>query len=562
MNQTAKTILYAAAAVVLGVLAYVAVPSSRPPEVFSDEGQPFYAPFDPLDVASVEVVSYNRDKAEARVFKVALTDGKWTIPSHQNYAADAKEQLGRTAAVLNGLKRGALRSDRETDFAACGLVDPLDEKRLSPDGRGKRVTLKDKQGKALCDLIIGDAVKDRSGAYYVRMPGKNRSYACSVDAGNISTRFADWVETSLLKVTASGLREMTLDNYRVNRDTQAMVPGEVLDFKRDKDDSTKWNMEGVAANEELDKDKVRAMTDILASLTLVGVRHKPAGLLQALKNYAQGKKTTREELAKLADLANIGYSMLLSEKGEIRVVSNQGEIRAGSDEGIRYTLRFGEVLYGEADDVSGTDVEKKKIGGAKEADKEKKDEAKGAEHRYLFVSAAFDPALLGAKPEAPAEPKKPEILEKKEAADKAAKDEKKPEAPAADKKPDATAGKDEAAKPAEAKDAANPEEKTEADKIAEAEKAFKKATEEYERAKKDFEQKQKDYDKKVEDGRKKAQELEARFSEWYYVISADAYGKLNLARKDLVKEKKEEKKDEAKAAEAAKPEQPAPAPAK
>ncbi len=40
---------------------------------------------------------------------------------------------------------------------------------------------------------------------------------------------------------------------------------------------------------------------------------------------------------------------------------------------------------------------------------------------------------------------------------------------------------------------------------------------------------------KVDEGREKAQELNARFAGWYYVISAADFGKIRLARRDLIK---------------------------
>jgi hypothetical protein len=46
------------------------------------------------------------------------------------------------------------------------------------------------------------------------------------------------------------------------------------------------------------------------------------------------------------------------------------------------------------------------------------------------------------------------------------------------------------------------------------------------------------WQKKIDKGQKLSDDLNARFANWYYVISADSYDKLNLTRKDLVKKKK------------------------
>jgi hypothetical protein len=74
---------------------------------------------------------------------------------------------------------------------------------------------------------------------------------------------------------------------------------------------------------------------------------------------------------------------------------------------------------------------------------------------------------------------------------------------------------------------------------------------EEEKAKKDkeeYETKKKDWEKKKEDGKKRADKLAARFADWYYVISADAFKKLRVDRAQLVKPKEApkpgDKKDE------------------
>jgi hypothetical protein len=50
------------------------------------------------------------------------------------------------------------------------------------------------------------------------------------------------------------------------------------------------------------------------------------------------------------------------------------------------------------------------------------------------------------------------------------------------------------------------------------------------------------YEEKVEEGKKQVEELNRRFGEWYYVISAESFENLRLSRSDLVKAKE---KDEA-----------------
>ncbi|MEX2139808.1 MAG: DUF4340 domain-containing protein [Pirellulales bacterium] len=59
------------------------------------------------------------------------------------------------------------------------------------------------------------------------------------------------------------------------------------------------------------------------------------------------------------------------------------------------------------------------------------------------------------------------------------------------------------------------------------------------------ERKQKEYDEKVNKGEARAQELNARFAEWYYVVSEATYRKIHLNRDDVIQKKVEEKNNDA-----------------
>jgi len=495
MSEKVKTILFAVVALVLGVGAWLAVPSTRSPELFDDQGEAFYPAFDPLAAASVEIVAYDDARDRPRPFKVHFVNSRWTIPSHEDYPADAERQLGQTASVVNDLRKGVIRSDRKADFDKFGVGDPLDASRMGA-GAGKRVILKDGAGQVLTDLIIGSEVEGRSGEYYVRRPDSNRTYACRFDASHISTRFADWVETDLLKLQKEQIRRMVLDNYRVDEETRTKVEGETLTLE--KDESAAWSLRGgVGKKEELDTAKVDDVVRTLSELTLVGVRRKPAGLLTLLAKIKSGKAIDRGELFKLQDLAAIGFYLAPDEKTKkVEIASNEGEMRLACKDGVTYALYFGEILYGDPDDISGrAGTPTGDEAGKKD---EKTDADKGAEHRYVMIDAGFDASLLGKAPKKPAEPK---------TADTA---------------------------------------KLSAEEKKKKEEEDKKAVERYEA---DL----KDYEDRVKKGRERAEELRRRFADWYYVVSAGDFKTLHLSRKDLVKPKKEEKSPEKDAKDAPKP---------
>ena len=59
--------------------------------------------------ASLEIIRYDDELATLYPFKVIKTGGVWVLPSHQNYPADAKDQLAAAATELVDLKGAGCR---------------------------------------------------------------------------------------------------------------------------------------------------------------------------------------------------------------------------------------------------------------------------------------------------------------------------------------------------------------------------------------------------------------------------------------------------------------------
>jgi hypothetical protein len=137
-----------------------------------------------------------------------------------------------------------------------------------------------------------------------------------------------------------------------------------------------------------------------------------------------------------------------------------------ASDGVVYTLRFGEVLYGSGLAVSA---------GAESGEESK---TGAAESRYLFITTSFD---LSAIPEPP------------KASDMSFMN-----------KPDSL--------------------------LTGTEREQRGIHTEHER-----------WQRRIDEGKKKSDELNARFADWYYVISAASFDKLHLNRKDLVVGKKVQK---------------------
>ena len=338
------------------------------------------------------------------------------------------------------------------------------------------------------DLIIGNDIKgtDRKegGAMkYVRVPGQKRIYGVSIKA-EPSTRFADWIETNLLKLEAAKIRRIVFDNYKLQEDPNR--PGRLM-LKRGekstitrKDGTAPWTMAELPAGQELVEDKLRALTDALGDLKIVGVRPRPAGL----KNLDQEDLKLTQMV--MASLQNKGF--FLTTQG---LFSDQGDVLVATEDGVVYTLRYGGPVFAEGEDLTrgvADDEEKKGEPAKKGADKKS---SGTQENRFLMVTVSFDPSLI-AKPEPPAAKPAPKPGELVDIPDKPfAPDEKDPKY------------------------------------LAEQKEAKEKADRE-----------QADYDKKIAEGKKKVEELADRFGGWYYVTPGESYRAINLDRAALTQPKK------------------------
>ena len=489
MNELYKTLTFVAVALVLTTTAFVSTRDrTRTTADFNDQGKPFFDDFkDPFACTDLEVVEFEPSTATATRFRVMFKDKQWVIPSTYNYPADAKDRLSKTAGALMDLTKDTIRSDSPDDQKEMGVIDPLDAKVTSLEGRGKRITLRDATEKVLADIIIGKEIrgtsdrKDAGAMHYVRVPGQKRTYGVRIKA-EPSTRFADWIETNLLKVEATKIRRVVFDNYKI----QESPDGRGLMINRGKkstinrkDGTGPWAMDDLPAGQELVEDKLRSLTDALGDLKIVGVRRKPLEL----------KKLDQEDLklTQIVALSLQNKGFILTRQG---LFSDQGDVLVSTDEGVVYTLRYGGPIFAEGDELivgQADDVETKAAPAKKDGEKPKKETQ---ENRFLMVTVSFDPAMIA----------KPESMEPKPAA-----------------KP---AGLVDIPDKAFAPDPKDPK------YIADQKEAEEKA-----------EREKKDYEKKLADGKKKVDELTERFGPWYYVTTGDSFRAINLDRATITQPK-------------------------
>jgi len=371
MSETRRTMTYAGGALLLLTLAFFTAPRHITPDAFLDRGEAFFPEFtDPNVATTLEVIEFDEETAAARPFKVTFNENKWTIPSHHDYPADGKERLAKTAAGVIGIKKDDFRSNNVADHEAFSVLDPLDQTVTTLKGRGKRVTIKGESGQILADLIIGNKLEGRANLRFVRLPDQKRVYVSRIDI-DISTQFEDWIDRALLQVNQRDIEQMTLKDYSINERTGTINQRDVVILDRDQDS---WKANRMSSTQEVDSTKFDALLKAIEELSIVGVRPKPEGLSRSLSRSEGGEGMSQ---ADLLSLQSKGYYFTRDRN----LVSNEGELEIRSSQGVVYTLRFGEILYGTGDSVTaGTDT----------SNEDEKERGPG-ENRYLFITASFDP---------------------------------------------------------------------------------------------------------------------------------------------------------------------------
>lgn len=372
MNELKKTYMFGGAAVVLMLLAFISSPSQITPDDFLDKGELFFPDFtDPNTATTLEVIGYDSEAGEPLPFKVEFSGGEWKIPSHNNYPADGKEHLAKVAAGVTDIKKDDFRSGLASDHESFEVIDPLDESIISLTGRGTRVTLKGQNG-TLADFIIGKEVPNREGFRFVRLPEQKRVYSVRMNI-DLSTKFSDWIEEDLLLVDKDKIKKVLIKDYSINERSRNLDERDVVTMTKD---GSTWSADKMKSDQEVDNSKMTTFLTSLDELKIVGIRPKPEGVDGRLARAKESKSIQRTDMV---SLQSRGFYFT----GSGDLVSNEGEFQAFTDEGIIYTLRFGEIAYGSG----------KELSAGLSADSEPETDKPG-ENRYMFISANFDPSTF------------------------------------------------------------------------------------------------------------------------------------------------------------------------
>jgi hypothetical protein len=544
-----RTAVFVVAGLLLLGLGWAAQPRFKPATVApAVERVLFPALTDVEKAASLEIIRYDDELATLYPFKVIKSGGVWVLPSHENYAADAKDQLAAAATELVDLKKLDVVTSRATDHEVYGVIEP-DQEKIKPGmtGIGQLIEIRDAAGSKLARLIIGKEDK-QSGVgggsrrlRFVRKAGQDPVYRVELDTSKFTTRFGDWIEKDLLKLTPWDVRSVELDNYSLS----AVESGGRLEVRQQRDEKislayddkeSSWVLSSfetfpdkessdpvsvaLQEDEEVDSTKLNDLRNALGDLQIIDVARKPAGLSSDLK----AAESFVNDVEAVSSLQQRGFLPLPSGL----ILSTEGETVIGMKDGVEYVLRFGAGTTvtdpGKADSGEGDDATAESVGTAA---------------RYLLVMAQFNKDLLE-QPELAVLPSLPE--DNKETGEVV----KKPGEEASEgNKDDSEKSED---KKTEDEKSVPDQEPTAADLLKqadEAEAAMQKAIESRRQVERENRRKQESFDEKVAEGKRRVEELNGRFADWYYIVSDEEYKKIHLERKAVIKTKTEPTSDTA-----------------
>ena len=582
-----RTFLFVGGAIVCLAITGIIEWSSRPVAIedFGKVSQPFYADFtDPTLATSLEVYVFDTDIVRPLDFRVErLENGRWAIPSHHNYPADAEDQLAKTASTIIGITRGAMVSRWKADHAQYGVVNPKQDALSVGDieGIGKRIVLKGDDDSVLADYIIGNKVEGESSQYHVRHPDEDEVYIVELDI-DLSTKFTDWIETDLLEIDGHTITEMTINDHSFEelQGRLQVTKSEISTFQR-KTSSDPWTLDSLNDEvEEIDKDAISDTVNTIGDLEIVGVRPKQQGLTPDLKLDRENLQSQQDVQRLQSDLLTRGFLLRSGENDNqenLQLIAREGEMYAANDQGLIYRLHFGRAFAGSQEELeiglssSDSDPQKKTNKTASTGDEVSQESNQDEEEsttpedatqapttdadtessdketetidsntpgRYVFVRVEFDEKYLGDKPDRPIEPEQPAALKESVGAkenvagpEDSADEESTEEEPQGEEAPDSEEKEEDT-------------EKNEDDPLAEIRKTYEEAKKKYDDDLKEYERESTEHEEKVTKGEETAEKLNRRFAAWYYVISGDSFDKLRLSRSDLVKAKEQEEEEE------------------
>jgi len=491
MSETLKTVIFVGTTIFVVVSALFALPRNKESTLNEIRNKPLFGDIDVDKVQRVRIVKY--DGVATQTFQVRKTEDGWIIPSENDYPADAIGQVNRAIQFLPELILSNVASDREADKEKYGVVEPKEA--MESVGRksvGTLIELLADSETPLASAVVGAKVLGDEAKSFVLVPGRPHIYVVELRPEILSTDFRDWIDRDLLRLDPFQIQDLTLRrvsaaNPVVNPTTGEIEAGLDYDYEIKVGFQTgMWSLkqlieygEGqepkqaeLQEGERLDNRRLNQLGDELARLRIADVKRKPPGLRADLL-------VDKDYLGKVGNqisLRDHGFFVVPGGNGGVQILSKGGEITLSMRDGVEYLLRFGDFASASLED-------------------------EGKANRYVLVSARLNEDAFPMPVRGTAETPDPKADDE-------------PPAPDDAEKGDDNANEDECGLQVKPDDDQRKKEE--------------------EQAEREYLRKLDIYKENLEKAKAKVQQLNHRYSDWYYVIVEDQYKKLFPPKDDLI----------------------------
>ena len=166
MNNTIQTCIFVAlaagsvlAAIMTNDIGESDTSQNRRDIAKQEEGQSVFEGFTAERAVELKITTYDEATARIKSFSVKRDGtGQWVIPSHNNYPADAEDQMASAAAAFSTLEVKEVVDVDNSVHQEYHVVEPNTETLdVGTDGVGTMITVTDEEGKSY-SLIMGAKV--------------------------------------------------------------------------------------------------------------------------------------------------------------------------------------------------------------------------------------------------------------------------------------------------------------------------------------------------------------------------------------------------------------------
>jgi len=231
MNTKSFFALCAAAAVSVA-LAVVAV-SSQPSFESADAGGELLFPKLVSDINRLKTVIV---RGKDGTYTIDRDGQTWRFRERDNYLADDKK-VNELVLRLARMAKLEAKTKLEDRYERLDLNAP-DAK----DSRAKQVTLLDKDGKTIADVIVGKrkfTLGSKEGGTYVRLPGDAQTWL-AVGELNPGDKARDWLKRDVADIKDKQIKRVSVRH----------PDGERVVVSKDKPDDASFKIQGIPAGRE------------------------------------------------------------------------------------------------------------------------------------------------------------------------------------------------------------------------------------------------------------------------------------------------------------------------